>query len=88
MITVDNKVALRQLQLANAELLKREASRTPEDGKSIALDGKFHPRVLTLVGTWPLLESSGDLLLMESSREVTIQSRYHSSVACMRYTGL
>lgn len=49
MVYIDNKVALRQLQLANAELLRRQSARTPEDGKSIARDGKFHPRVLTLV---------------------------------------
>ena len=48
MVTVDNKVALRQLELANFELLSRSSLRTAE-GESIAIDGKFHPRVLTLV---------------------------------------
>lgn len=58
MILVDNKVALRQLELANAALLARPSSHAPE-GKSLAKDGKFHPRVLTLGGdhtiTLPLL---------------------------------
>ncbi|TBU59851.1 Arginase/deacetylase [Dichomitus squalens] len=58
MVTTDNKVALRQLELANAALLSGSSLRTWE-GKSIAKDGKFHPRVLTLGGdhtiTLPLL---------------------------------
>jgi agmatinase len=49
MVYVDNKVALRQLQMANAELLRRNVS-TAFTGESIAKDGNFHPRVLTLVG--------------------------------------
>ena len=48
MVLVDNKVALRQLELANAALLKRNSLRVAE-GKSLAKDGNFHPRVLTLV---------------------------------------
>lgn len=47
MIPFDNKVALRQLQVANADLLRRNASRS--EGKSLAKDGIFHPRVMTLV---------------------------------------
>ena len=48
MVFVDNKVALRQLELANAALLSKTSLRSYE-GKSIAKDGQFHPRVLTLV---------------------------------------
>jgi agmatinase len=48
MIPFDNTVALRQLELANKELLEKEAARSPS-GESIALDGKFHPRILALV---------------------------------------
>ena len=48
MVLVDNKVALRQLELANAALLSRSSLRVAE-GKSLAKDNKFHPRVLTLV---------------------------------------
>ncbi|KAH9915809.1 agmatinase [Epithele typhae] len=58
MVLTDNKVALRQLELANAALVQGTALRAPE-GKSLAKDGKFHPRVLTLGGdhtiTLPLL---------------------------------
>ncbi|KAI0648294.1 Arginase/deacetylase [Trametes meyenii] len=58
MVLTDNKVALRQLELANAALLSRTSLRS-YSGKSIAKDGKFHPRVLTLGGdhtiTLPLL---------------------------------
>ncbi|KAI0774804.1 agmatinase [Trametes elegans] len=58
MVFMDNKVALRQLELANAALLSRESLRS-YPGESIAKDGKFHPRVLTLGGdhtiTLPLL---------------------------------
>ncbi|KAI0831720.1 Arginase/deacetylase [Trametes gibbosa] len=58
MVFTDNKVALRQLELANAALLSRTSLRT-YSGKSLAKDGKFHPRVLTLGGdhtiTLPLL---------------------------------
>lgn len=48
MVYIDNKVALRQLELANMELLSHNSLRSFE-GTSIAKDGKFHPRVLTLV---------------------------------------
>ncbi|KZO93892.1 Arginase/deacetylase [Calocera viscosa TUFC12733] len=58
MTFVDNKVAIRQLETANADLVLRESS-TSFNGTSIAKDGKFHPRVLTLGGdhtiTLPLL---------------------------------
>ena len=53
MVFVDNKVALRQLELANTALLARTSARSAsqvlERKKSIAIDGKFHPRVLTIV---------------------------------------
>jgi len=58
MVFVDNKVALRQLELANAALLAKSSAHEFE-GHSLAKDGKFHPRVLTLGGdhtiTLPLL---------------------------------
>ena len=58
MVLTDNKVALRQLELANAALVSGTASRSYA-GESLAKDGKFHPRVLTLGGdhtiTLPLL---------------------------------
>ena len=58
MVLTDNKVALRQLELANAALVQRESTRG-HAGTSLAKDGKFHPRVLTLGGdhtiTLPLL---------------------------------
>ncbi|KAL6307975.1 Arginase/deacetylase [Sparassis latifolia] len=58
MVYIDNKVALRQLELANIDLLSKRSLRTCE-GQSLAKDGKFHPRVLTLGGdhtiTLPLL---------------------------------
>ncbi|TCD70577.1 hypothetical protein EIP91_002607 [Steccherinum ochraceum] len=58
MVYTDNKVALRQLEIANAALLNRTSLRSFA-GASIAQDGKFHPRVLTLGGdhtiTLPLL---------------------------------
>ncbi|KAI0345189.1 agmatinase [Trametopsis cervina] len=47
MVYVDNKVALRQLEIANAALLSHTSLRTAQ-GTSLAKDGKFHPRVLTL----------------------------------------
>jgi hypothetical protein len=47
---IDNKVALRQLELATEDIFQRNAS-TPGHGQSIAKDGLFHPRVLTLVCT-------------------------------------
>lgn len=49
MVFIDNKVALRQLESASAELLSKTSLRTYE-GDSLAKDGKFHPRLLTLVG--------------------------------------
>jgi agmatinase len=64
MVTFDNKVALRQLELANKDLLKRNTSTTFE-GTSIAKDGAFHPRVLTLGGdhtiTLPLLRGIAEV---------------------------
>jgi len=64
MVYIDNKVALRQLQQANSILLSRATSRTVE-GKSLAKDGNFHPRVLTLGGdhtiTLPLLRGVAEV---------------------------
>jgi agmatinase len=64
MVPIDNKVALRQLELANKDLLKRNAS-TAFEGTSIAKDGAFHPRVLTLGGdhtiTLPLLRGIAEV---------------------------
>ncbi|KDQ51550.1 hypothetical protein JAAARDRAFT_163488 [Jaapia argillacea MUCL 33604] len=64
MTFVDSKVALRQLEIANAELLSREASHSFK-ASSIAKDGKFHPRVLTLGGdhtiTLPLLRGVAEI---------------------------
>ncbi|EJT96869.1 Arginase/deacetylase [Dacryopinax primogenitus] len=58
MTPMDNKVALRQLEIANADLVSR-LSASSYNGTSLAKDGKFHPRVLTLGGdhtiTLPLL---------------------------------
>ncbi|KAF8510625.1 agmatinase [Gautieria morchelliformis] len=58
MVYVDNTVALRQLEIAHKEILSKESAHTFK-GKSLAKDGKFHPRVLTLGGdhtiTLPLL---------------------------------
>ena len=48
MVYTDNKVALRQLEIANAALLNRTSLRSFA-GTSLAKDGKYHPRVLTLV---------------------------------------
>lgn len=48
MVYFDNPVALRQLENANKIILSKASARTFE-GKSLAMDGKFHPRVLTLV---------------------------------------
>lgn len=53
MVYVDNKVALRQLEIANADLLAKTSLRAAE-GTSLAKDGKFHPRVLTLVRAHPI----------------------------------
>ncbi|EPT03647.1 hypothetical protein FOMPIDRAFT_1158428 [Fomitopsis schrenkii] len=64
MVYTDNKVALRQLEAANKLVLNHTSSHSHE-GKSIAKDGKFHPRVLTLGGdhtiTWPLLRGVHDI---------------------------
>ncbi|PCH36264.1 Arginase/deacetylase [Wolfiporia cocos MD-104 SS10] len=49
MVFVDNKVALRQLELATISVLSRPSLRSYE-GVSLAKDGKYHPRVLTLGG--------------------------------------
>lgn len=48
MVYTDNKVALRQLELANKALLAKTHAKVAE-GTSLAKDEKFHPRVLTLV---------------------------------------
>jgi hypothetical protein len=48
MVPSDNKVALRQLDVAAKNIFQRNTS-TPSHGTSIAKDGLFHPRVLTLV---------------------------------------
>lgn len=55
MVYVDNKVALRQLEYANKAILSKESAHGYE-GTSLAKDGKYHPRVLTLVrrSTQPL----------------------------------
>lgn len=50
MVLIENTVALRQLEVANQALLSRSSLRSYQ-GQSIAKDGKFHPRVLTLVST-------------------------------------
>lgn len=50
MVYTDNKVALRQLEIANAALLNRTSLRAFQ-GTSLAKDGRYHPRVLTLVST-------------------------------------
>lgn len=64
MVYIDGKVALRQLQQANSILLSRTTTRTFE-GKSLAKDGNFHPRVLTLGGdhtiTLPLLRGLAEV---------------------------
>ncbi|KAI0956780.1 hypothetical protein AcW1_005378 [Taiwanofungus camphoratus] len=58
MVYVDNKVALRQLEHASKELLSRTSWHQYEE-KSLAKDGQFHARILTLGGdhtiTLPLL---------------------------------
>lgn len=48
MTLIDNTVALRQLELANSALLSQTNTQAWK-GQSLAKDGKFHPRVLTLV---------------------------------------
>lgn len=54
MVRIDNKVALKQLEDASAKLLTRTSARKYE-GKSLAKDGKFHPRILTLVNRFAYL---------------------------------
>ncbi|CCL99229.1 uncharacterized protein FIBRA_01244 [Fibroporia radiculosa] len=49
MVYIDNKVALRQLELASSAILSKKSLRIYE-GESIARDGSFHPRILTLGG--------------------------------------
>ncbi|KZT07488.1 agmatinase [Laetiporus sulphureus 93-53] len=49
MVYIDNKVALRQLEQAGMSVLHRRSLRTYE-GKSLAKDGNFHPRILMLGG--------------------------------------
>ena len=64
MVTTDNKVALRQLEAANKMVLSKTSFRSFE-GTSLAKDGKFHPRVLTLGGdhtiTLPLLRGVAEV---------------------------
>jgi len=64
MVYTDNKVALRQLEAANKMILNHTSLRSYE-GESIAMDGKFHPRVLTLGGdhtiTLPLLRGINEI---------------------------
>ncbi|KZT18034.1 Arginase/deacetylase [Neolentinus lepideus HHB14362 ss-1] len=64
MTFMDSKVALRQLEFANKELVRREAFRSYNQ-TSLAKDGKFHPRVLTLGGdhtiTLPLLRGVAEI---------------------------
>lgn len=64
MVYTDNKVALRQLELANKALLAKTHAKVAE-GTSLAKDEKFHPRVLTLGGdhtiTLPLLRGVVDV---------------------------
>ena len=64
MVTTDNKVALRQLEAANKLILSKSGLRSFE-GTSLAKDGKFHPRVLTLGGdhtiTLPLLRGVAEI---------------------------
>jgi len=64
MVTTDNKVALRQLEAANKMVLSKTSLRSFE-GTSLAKDGKFHPRVLTLGGdhtiTLPLLRGVAEI---------------------------
>ena len=68
MVFVDNKVALRQLELANSALLSRSSLRAA-DGESLAKDGKFHPRILTLVRDCS--PAATDSLIMALRRAVT-----------------
>lgn len=81
MVYTDNKVALRQLEAAN-KLILNHTSLHSYEGTSIAKDGKFHPRVLTLVGTKhaPSYQSWG---LSRTDREVIILSLGLSSVGSM-----
>ncbi|TFK53432.1 Arginase/deacetylase [Heliocybe sulcata] len=64
MTFMDSKVALRQLEIANKDIVTREAFRSYNE-TSMAKDGKFHPRVLTIGGdhtiTLPLLRGVADI---------------------------
>ncbi len=73
MVYVDNKVALRQLELANAALLSQSSLRVA-DGESLAKDGKFHPRVLTLVSSLSAVRSWPAINCVMVFRAVIIQS--------------
>ena len=56
MVFIDNTVALHQLELANAAILAQTNTQVYE-GSSLAKDGKFHPRVLTLVRTLSIVHN-------------------------------
>ncbi|KAF8524053.1 Arginase/deacetylase [Hysterangium stoloniferum] len=60
----DNPVALRQLEIANKVIVSKESARSFQ-GTSLAKDGKFHSRVITLGGdhtiTLPLLRGIAEL---------------------------
>jgi agmatinase len=64
MVFTDNKVALRQLDVATRAVLARNTS-APPAGSSLARDGAHHPRVLALGGdhtvTLPLLRGVADV---------------------------
>lgn len=86
MVYTDNKVALRQLEAANKLVLNHTSLRSYE-GKSIAKDGKFHPRVLTLVrihqNRWCATKT-----LRKYDRVVIIRSLGRSCAESMTSTGL
>lgn len=46
----DNAAALDTLTQAYSTLIRREMKNPPTEGKSLAKDGKFHPRIVTLGG--------------------------------------
>ncbi len=87
MVFIDNTVALRQLELANVALLSRTNTQT-YDGKSLAKDGKFHPRVLTLVSMLLVVSlfPLSHIHLFTPQREATIPSPSHFSVGLLEYT--
>lgn len=84
MVFIDNAVALRQLEVANAALLSQTNSRTYE-GKSLAKDGKIHPRVLTLVGVALVVLLVFVLNTYILNREGTTRSHYHYFVVSLAY---